>query len=310
MHMKKEILGLKKRQTEKKNGKDGLRMKLQYNKDKWQLCEPEYLNTIQFFITNKCNRRCKGCFYASSLDNKTHMTFDKYINILNNYLPQIQKVVLIGGEPTLSPHLSDMIVYNQKHNLTTTIYTNGYKLDCLRNIDLYNVKVRIGILGLKRGEKALIDVDKVKFPVFIVQMLRQDNIHEVMDIASYAEENFNCSDFMLSSIRDIEVTKSFWEDTEETISNEKYAEIVQNFLNEYDGNMNIHISRRGVFEGNKHIYHCRFFNFFPNKTQGIICPLDISLQLYDDPEKYSFQQRKCNKHSECILQKLVLKRRQ
>jgi MoaA/NifB/PqqE/SkfB family radical SAM enzyme len=100
---------------------------LQYDKDKWKLTEPELANRVQMFITNKCNKRCKGCFYGSQLDN-SEMTFEEYKEKLDPYISKIGKVILLGGEPTISPHLQEMIEYNQDLELSTTIYTNGYKL--------------------------------------------------------------------------------------------------------------------------------------------------------------------------------------
>jgi hypothetical protein len=183
-----------------------------------------------------------------------------------------------------------------------------HDLSVLEEMNLADVFVRIGILGLSVGEKPLIEIEPPSFPVFVVYMLRKDNVHELLDAALYAEENFNCSDFMISSIRDIEVTKDFWRDTEETVRMGEYYDIVQDFIDEYDGSMNIHISRRGIIDGKASVKHCRFLNFFPKKKEVIICPLDISLQKYCDPDDFDFGYRKCNKNHECILQKIVLEK--
>ena len=282
-------------------------LNLEYDKDQWEWFEPDSVNTIQFFITNRCNKRCIGCFYGNQLDSHTDMTLDEYRIKLSPYLDAVKKVVLIGGEPTISPYIRDMIQYNQAHGLLTTVYTNGYDLSKLKDIDLSGVTVRIGVLGLYESEKPLAEITPPSIPVFIVYMLRKNNVDNLMETVLYAEKHYLCSDFMLSSIRDIEVTKSFWKDTDETFSNEEYVEIVQDFIKKYDGKMNIHISRRGLINGDKHVKKCRFLNVFPQTDNAIICPLDISLEIYCDIHQYKFGDRICNKNTECCLQKVVLK---
>ena len=140
-------------------------------------------------------------------------------------------------------------------------------------------------------------------------MLRKDNVQELIKTAEMAEKRFNCKKFYISSIRDITVTQDYWKDTKETLPLNEYFKVIQDFIDNYKGNLKeIHIARRGIIEtGNKKISasKCRFGNIFPDGKK-IICPLDISRKTYTN--KLVFNERKCNKHSECILQKIVLRR--
>ena len=130
---------------------------------------------------------------------------------------------------------------------------------------------------------------------------------QLSQVAKYAEDNFDCQGFMVSSIRDLVKTKSFWTDTPDTLSNQKFAETVSSFVSTYKGNIPaLHICRRTAIDGTSHYDKCRYINVYPN-GEKTICPWDISLGITDG-EGYELSTRKCQKHHECILQKVVLER--
>lgn len=280
-------------------------LKLNYKSDIWEEIVPVPKNTLQLFITNKCNLRCKGCFYKHKL-NQDEMSFSEYQTYINAYLPTAEKIILLGGEPTLHPDLPRMIACNQNCRLPTTIYTNGSNLKILEDLDLTNVEVRVGIYGAYKSEKPLINIPKPFFPITMVYMLRKDNVCELLE-ASKLLQDYNCRKFYVSSIRDIAQTHDFWKDTEETISPYSYAEIINIFINDYQGDLSeIHLARRGVLETElttDEVKTCRFGNIFPD-GEKIICPLDISNRI-TVPE-LKFNSVPCNKKG-CLLQKIVLK---
>lgn len=282
-------------------------MKLKYDKTKWEEQDPVFKNTLQFFITNKCDRRCKACFYGNYL-NRDDMDFSYYQDMIYQYLDQnIKKIILIGGEPTLHPDICKMIDFNQYQGLETTVYTNGLNINVFKGMDLTNVSLRVGVLGLYDSEKPLADVD-TDLPITVVYMLRNDNINWLMPTAMVSEFDYNCNGFMISSIRDLIETGSFWCDTESTISNNLFALYIQKFVLDYNGNIPyLHLCRRTVIDGPSHWNKCRYLNIYPDKTKTI-CPFDISFEIKDG-EGYELSTRPCQKHSECILQKVVLKRR-
>jgi organic radical activating enzyme len=282
---------------------------LEYDRERWQEVISNPINTLQLFITNRCNLRCNGCFYRNRLG-KEEMSLEEYSEHVERYRDEIDKIILLGGEPTIHKNLGEMLDLNRKLGLRTTIYTNGFNLKNLENTNLKDVSVRIGVYGAYSSEKPIANLERTKIPVDIVYMLRKDNVKELMLTAKIAERDFNCKSFYISSIRDITLTGSFWRDTEETIPIEEYAEIIQEFVSRYDGNIPVlHIARRGVLytenTGQK-VDCCRFGNIFPD-NQKVICPFDISRNI-TSPELV-FNKRKCNKHTECILRKIVLKRK-
>jgi len=293
-------------------------MQLRYNKSNWVMEYPVYKRSAQFFITNRCNKNCEACFYAKFRCNKD-MDFDFYKRWVS-YQKEfgIDKVILIGGEPTLHQDLISMILYNQSLGLDTTIYTHGEFLKSMESdfngLDLSNVSIRVGVLGFRNHEKQLWKV-KTTLPITVVFMYRQDNITEIEPIIRYSASELNCQGLMVSSIRDIATTNSFWADTSETIPNEIYAAYVQRLLDEglldlyRNGIKRFHICRRGVIDPPKNSFevtNCRFINYHVDGTTTI-CPFDISLGIRDGQKDWIPGNRVCNKNHVCLLQKLILK---
>src|ERR1035437_161240 len=130
--------------------------KLQFDESKWKVANYKPSNTVQMFITNQCNKQCAGCFYQNYINNN-EMALEDYDAILTNIF-NIEKVVLIGGEPTLHNDIAGFIKYNQVFGYKTTVYTNGYNLKSLENIDLTDVTIRVGVLGLHESEKPLAEL--------------------------------------------------------------------------------------------------------------------------------------------------------
>ena len=97
----------------------------------WHKYEEKVLdrrNTLQIFVTNDCNLKCKGCFARNLIGNdKQHMGLEEYKLVINTFLEKGGKQInLLGGEPLLHPNLNEILKINKENAIKTTIYTNGY----------------------------------------------------------------------------------------------------------------------------------------------------------------------------------------
>jgi hypothetical protein len=282
-------------------------MLLEYDKTKWEEIRSVPVNTLQLFVTNRCNMRCPGCFYEHRLG-KNAMSFNQYEAIIEKYFNRVEKIIILGGEPTLHPDLPKMIELNNKRGLRTTIYTNACKLHILRETDLSRVSIRVDLKNYETGE---IPAACAEFPVILAVMLRMSNKHLLLPFADRIE-SLGFEKMFISSIRDIHKTGDYWKDTEDTIPLLEYASYVNDFIRQYEGRMEIHISRRGILFTDMNEprtdepTHCRFGNVFPNGDK-IICPFDISKNLLC--KKLVFGKRPCTKNDRCLLQKIVLRRK-
>lgn len=291
---------------------------LKYDTTIWQERVAEPQNTLQIFVTDVCNLRCKECFYANWLG-KSQMTFEQYRAYVLEYRDQVQKVTLLGGEPTLHRELPDLVRFNASLGLRTTIYTNGIRVQTLASIIddpalAGMVSIRIGVHGLSvnpSNDKPLITVKPTELPVTIVYMLAPYNAHELMAAAYYAETHFNCQGFYISSIRELDRTGDFWKDTERTIQIAQYARIIQSFVRNYRGSLRfLHLATRGVLvtrqQNFETVTRCRFGSILGDGT-FVIAPLDISLNIA--APRLVFDKQPCSRHHKCVLQKIVLERK-
>lgn len=80
-------------------------------------------------VNEACNLRCKWC-YAQDTDYmpQREMTLEtaKFLVDLSIEMG-IDEFVLIGGEPTLWPHLFEILAYIKQHNALVSIITNGVR---------------------------------------------------------------------------------------------------------------------------------------------------------------------------------------
>ena len=89
---------------------------------------PEY---ITFFVTNKCNARCKHCFYWKELNSKTdELSLDEIEKIAKS-MDDFLFLILTGGEPFIREDLAGVakIFYRYNHVRKMNIITNGILTD-------------------------------------------------------------------------------------------------------------------------------------------------------------------------------------
>lgn len=85
---------------------------------------------IVFFITSRCNLKCKHCFYwkkIESFNKEEELNFDEIQKISKN-LGKIYYLTLTGGEPTLRNDLIDIIkvFYKQNDVKHLALHSNGF----------------------------------------------------------------------------------------------------------------------------------------------------------------------------------------
>lgn len=269
-------------------------------------------NTLQVFITNACNLKCTGCFARKIMaDNNKYITLEEYSSAVKTFLEKGgQQINLLGGEPLLHPELKQILKINKDNNIKTTIYTNGYFLDRYSKEELIGAKLRVSIYCEGGKIKNASSLPKTNLPIdanFMVSA--QTTLDELLDSSAYIEKNYDCDTFFISSIRELDNSrKEFFDDTAITMPVIQYKELVHKFLDAYNGNMQIHISKRGVFESTKTLPDttCRFSNYFIG-GKIIQCPYDVvNLKFQKD---YVFEKRSCEQNNTCLMSKIVLKKK-
>jgi len=176
--------------------------------------------TVLIEITERCNLSCPTCFAASSPAHTKMMSMETFRSRLDRLIAggkhAADTIQLSGGEPTIHPHLIDMLdTLFSSGFLSVTINSNGIKLaqsefverltECVRshpNAELFvylqfdgfddqthqRLRGRGDLLDLKR--RALDNCIRSGISVHPVMTLTRDvNDHEVGDFISLAVDN-------------------------------------------------------------------------------------------------------------------------
>lgn len=285
-------------------------MKFYWNK--YEELPLERRNTLQVFITNNCNLRCTGCFARNILGNESNeISLDEYGKIIDDFISKGgMQVNLLGGEPLIHSKLKEIIAINKDNKLKTTIYTNGYFIDKITKNDLNGAKLRVSIYNYEYGIKSAKRLPKTDLPLDANFMVSKGTtLEELLSTAEYLENNYRCKTFFISSIRELDNPRQeFFDDTHLTMPVIQYKELVHNFLAKYNGNMDIHVSKRGVFESTTTLpdNKCRFANYFIG-GKVIQCPYDVVNKKFQ--EDYSFGKRHCQQNNTCLMSKIIYRKK-
>jgi radical S-adenosyl methionine domain-containing protein 2 len=89
---------------------------------------PNPLISVNFHLWKPCNLRCKFC-YATFHDVPGHLSREDALRLVHALADAgCEKMTFVGGEPTLCPHLADLIRVAHTRRITTAIVTNGARL--------------------------------------------------------------------------------------------------------------------------------------------------------------------------------------
>ena len=76
---------------------------------------PLQLDTLIFFVTSRCNAKCRTCFYWEELNSDDDLSFDE-IERISATMPPFREIWLSGGEPTLREELVDVLSLFYRRN--------------------------------------------------------------------------------------------------------------------------------------------------------------------------------------------------
>lgn len=160
------------------------------------------LTQVTFSITKKCNLSCLWCYESASKHNREMPISEIKVIIdqLSN-LPNLEKLVLTGGEPFIHKDIDGIIQYcfdkNIKHVHITTNATIaldkilkkyiGKNISLSVSIDGLN-KIHDNIRGTGSFEKSIDNIKKAKdmgFDVSVTTTVSKNNIDDVSDMALF-----------------------------------------------------------------------------------------------------------------------------
>lgn len=83
---------------------------------------------VNFHVWPKCNLACTFCYATFPQARRTLSRADALAVIERLAAAGAEKITFVGGEPTLYPHLAEVVRHAAGHGLTTCIVSNGARL--------------------------------------------------------------------------------------------------------------------------------------------------------------------------------------
>lgn len=171
------------------------------------------LQLIQY-VTNKCNAKCKHCFYWKKLNSKQNeLTLDQFGKIAKSLKHPLSHLILTGGEPFLRDDLPEIcrIFSNINGTKNIQIPTNGFLTEKIYStvkdiLETCNSKltIQISLDGTEkthdeiRGingafKKAIRTIQKLKtldnLGIFILTVVSNHNFNEIEELSNYVKNN-------------------------------------------------------------------------------------------------------------------------
>ena len=165
------------------------------------------------WLGQTCNLSCFFCYFADRIADKSHpehafMSIEKAKNICHTlrYVYGNRAIDLQGGEPTIYPHILELVSYCHEIGLEPTLITNGIVLAneelCQKYKDAGVKDFLVSIHGLgetydkvvgldggsKKQMKALHNLQKLSIPFRLNCTMTKDVIDELEDVATLAIE--------------------------------------------------------------------------------------------------------------------------
>ncbi len=157
-------------------------------------------------VTDYCNFNCKWCFANAGQNlSPRHMEKENLKTLITALANSgLKQITLSGGEPTLYPHLKEIIEWAHSYGLVVHMNTNGYLLSKdlaieLKSAGLSQVQINIDSLdprkhdyvrgkkgSFHRAIKALKNAREAGLTCVSQTVLTKENENEIIDIFKFA----------------------------------------------------------------------------------------------------------------------------
>lgn len=246
-------------------------------------------------VNRNCNMSCHWC-YAKSLDS-SYDVLVMHPNLLFNlielfYNCGFKKIIFIGGEPTIYPHMANAIKRCKELSLTTEIVTNGMAFaDKIYTTELYSAGLDSVVFSIKGSNQydfykttghdtfnliptALDNIVSAGIKCTISAVLTTsfiDHIEEIFRILEKKKVNKLVFSFLKEFGKDLDSQKYYYSNTPDIILEKLYRKLVQypSIHNEFDWIIEACIpipcrskNMRSFYEGHFH-YSCKDINGAP-----------------------------------------------
>lgn len=115
------------------------------------------LLSMEIEFNQLCNFRCIYCYASEDGDRPNELSPDEFRSVLQNAKDLgARKIIILGGEPMLYPHLMEMVRFIHERQMDIELFTNGTGMTPAAAQELYANKVRV-VLKMNTLEEGLQD---------------------------------------------------------------------------------------------------------------------------------------------------------
>jgi len=243
------------------------------------------MELLILFITSRCNLNCNACFYKSSLNNKSDMSFLQISKIINN-IPHTKAVLITGGEPFLNEDIFSILQLLIK-NYTISVNTNGFLTTKIKEVieklldgnPKNNVYVYVSIDGSEITHNSMrknnlsymkaIDTLRLltairnkycRLKVCVSSIISPQNYMEIVSLASELYSEFKPDYYDFEVERSNEETKNYFKANFEAL-NSVFKAIFKFLLNNYTD----------MYPSESRRYKTQYENLLNNKNWDFPC---------------------------------------
>jgi radical SAM protein with 4Fe4S-binding SPASM domain len=115
------------------------------------------LLSMEIEFNQVCNLRCIYCYALDNPGDRNELTVDEFKDVIRQAADMgARKIIILGGEPLLYPHLMEMIVYIRDLGMEIELFTNGTKVTREMAQAFYEHDVRV-VLKMNTFDESLQD---------------------------------------------------------------------------------------------------------------------------------------------------------
>ncbi len=174
---------------------------------------------VELAITNRCNLRCKYCYYFTSpADVGADLPIDEWLKFIDEMgRCSVMSVVLAGGEPFCREDLPGIISHIVKNRMRYGILTNGTLITeemaefvaSTKRCDMVQVSIDGSIPtthdacrgqgSFRKAIDGIYHLQRHKLPISVRVTVHKDNVNDLEGIAELLLEELGLSGFSINS---------------------------------------------------------------------------------------------------------------
>src|SRR6266498_3038469 len=102
------------------------------------------LLSMEIEFNKSCNFRCLYCYASDHTVHRNELNREEFKDVITQAREMgARKMIILGGEPMLYPHIMEMIRFIRDLHMDVELFTNGTNITREKAGDLYAIGVRV-----------------------------------------------------------------------------------------------------------------------------------------------------------------------